>query len=462
MKLQDTIVASATGNIVSALGIIRMSGREALNIISKVFVPISNKNFLDIARAGRLYYGKLMNNDNILDECVVSLFKSPHSFTGEDIVEISHHGSTYIQQEILQILINNGARLADKGEFSLRAFLNGKMNLSQTEAIADLIASNSSTSHDLAIKQLRGEYNQELKNLRHRFIKIASLLELEIDFSAEQEVFVDKKELQDELNEAIQEISQLVNSFKQGNALKKGIPVAIVGKPNSGKSTLMNALLKDDRSIVSSIEGTTRDTIEESISIDGLSIRFIDTAGIRESDNEIEKEGIKRSFEAIKKAQVVLYMIDASLEDMESINYQLAFLKQEVDLSDKYQILIVNKEDISTLKAKDKKKLVDMGAIFISAKGQKGIDKVLKAITENFDNKDIAQRIFVTNIRHYEALSNALVCVEDAQQNLINGQSADIISYDIRQATEYIGNITGEITSEDILTGIFSSFCIGK
>ena len=462
MKLQDTIVASATGNIVSALGIIRMSGREALNIISKVFVPISNKNFLDIARAGRLYYGKLMNNDNILDECVVSLFKSPHSFTGEDIVEISHHGSTYIQQEILQILINNGARLADKGEFSLRAFLNGKMNLSQTEAIADLIASNSSTSHDLAIKQLRGEYNQELKNLRHRFIKIASLLELEIDFSAEQEVFVDKKELQDELNEAIQEISQLVNSFKQGNALKKGIPVAIVGKPNSGKSTLMNALLKDDRSIVSSIEGTTRDTIEESISIDGLSIRFIDTAGIRESDNEIEKEGIKRSFEAIKKAQVVLYMIDASLEDMESINYQLAFLKQEVDLSDKYQILIVNKEDISTLKAKDKKKLVDMGAMFISAKGQKGIDKVLKAITENFDNKDIAQRIFVTNIRHYEALSNALVCVEDAQQNLINGQSADIISYDIRQATEYIGNITGEITSEDILTGIFSSFCIGK
>ncbi len=462
MKLQDTIVASATGNIVSALGIIRMSGTEALNIISKVFVPISNKNFLDIARAGRLYYGKLMNNDNILDECVVSLFKSPHSFTGEDIVEISHHGSTYIQQEILQILINNGARLADKGEFSLRAFLNGKMNLSQTEAIADLIASNSSASHNLAIKQLRGEYNQELKNLRHRFIKIASLLELEIDFSAEQEVFVDKKELQDELNEAIQEISQLVNSFKQGNALKKGIPVAIVGKPNSGKSTLMNALLKDDRSIVSSIEGTTRDTIEESISIDGLSIRFIDTAGIRESDNEIEKEGIKRSFEAIKKAQVVLYMIDASLEDMESINYQLAFLKQEVDLSDKYQILIVNKEDISTLKAKDKKNLVDMGAIFISAKGQKGIDKVLKAITENFDNKDIAQRIFVTNIRHYEALSNALVCVKDAQQNLINGQSADIISYDIRQATEYIGNITGEITSEDILTGIFSSFCIGK
>ncbi|MBR1625789.1 MAG: tRNA uridine-5-carboxymethylaminomethyl(34) synthesis GTPase MnmE, partial [Bacteroidales bacterium] len=355
MNLTDTIVAAATGEVQSALGMIRMSGRQATDIISKVFIPLDNKDFKTSAKANRLYYGRIVtaermvaekngtpaDSDGIIDECMVSVFKAPHSFTGEDTVEISHHGSLYIRRKILQLLIDNGARTAQRGEFSMRAFLNGKMNLSQTEAVADLINSENSSSHDLALKQLRGSYNEELKLLRQKFLKTASLLELEIDFSAEQEVFIDRKELEENLRSCIQRIESLLKSFKQGNAFKNGIPVAIVGKPNSGKSTLMNALLNDNRSIVSSTEGTTRDTIEEAINVNGIKVRFIDTAGLRNSDNEIEREGIKRSLEAVKKAQTVLYLADASRDDCESIEYQLAFLKQDVDLTGKRLILIV-------------------------------------------------------------------------------------------------------------------------
>ncbi|MGP1515150.1 MAG: tRNA uridine-5-carboxymethylaminomethyl(34) synthesis GTPase MnmE [Bacteroidales bacterium] len=469
MNLSDTIIASATGNIVSALGVIRMSGNKSISIISQIFLPNNKGIFMDMVKENTLYYGTLIDKDKVLDEVIVSVFKSPHSFTGENVVEISHHGSLYIQQEILQLLICKGARLAEKGEFSFRAFLNGKMNLSQTEAIADLIASNNSSSHDLAIKQLRGDYNIELKRLRQRFLKIASLLELEIDFSAEQEVFIDRMELKVELDKAQQMLYRLVNSFKQGNAFKNGIPIAIAGKPNSGKSTLMNALLKDNRSIVSSMEGTTRDTIEETINVNGIMIRFIDTAGIRESDDEIEREGIKRSFDAMQKAQKILYLLDASKEDDESIKYQLKFLKQEMkslnaieDSIDKNLILVVNKDDISTLTQKVREQLSNNKAIFISAKQKKGIDKIINAITIDFSSEDISSKIFVTNVRHYQALVKALDNVEVAQECLINGESADIISENVRQATESIGQITGEITNEDVLTSIFSSFCIGK
>lgn len=469
MNLQDTIVASATGNITSALGIVRLSGTNAVNIMSKVFLPISKQNFLDIAKANTLYYGQIIKDresdidkENIIDEVVVSVFRSPHSFTGEDTVEITHHGSTFISKEIINLLISNGARLADKGEFSLRAFLNGKMNLSQTEAIADLIQSDNQSSHDIAINQLRGGYNTELKTLRQKFLKIASLLELEIDFSAEQEVFVDRDELTYLLKETQEKLSYLVKSYKQGNVFKNGIPVAIAGKPNCGKSTLMNAFLNEQRSIVSSQEGTTRDTIEETISVNGINIRFIDTAGIRESDNDIEKEGIIRSYQAIEKAQVVLYLVDSSLDNMESVDYQLKFLRQDVDLTYKKLILVVNKDDISCLNTQDREALSKQGAIFISAKNLKGIDTILNTITKDFNCEDISSKIFVSNIRHYNALKNANEEVTIALEAAMNGLSSDLISENIRLAMDFVGQITGEITTEDVLTNIFSSFCIGK
>ena len=321
-------------------------------------------------------------------------------------------------------------------------------------------------------------------------MKIASLLELEIDFSAEQEVFVDRNDLYTLLEQTNTKLEQLINSFRQGNAFKNGIPVAIAGKPNSGKSTFMNAVLNDDRSIVSSIEGTTRDTIEETITVNGLKIRFIDTAGIRESNDEIEKEGIKRSFEAVKKSQKVIYLIDASQDDLQSVDYQLKFLQQEINsansdmissngndnntegninnstvndnLIGKDIILVVNKDDISSIPFKDRKELLNKGALFISAKQKKGIDKVLNAITNEFNTDNISSNVFVSNIRHYNALQKASISTSLALLCLTNGESADLISYNIRKATEDIGAITGEITSEDILTNIFSNFCIGK
>jgi tRNA modification GTPase len=483
LNFSDTITAPATGNIVSALGIIRLSGPKAIDIISKIFVSSIKKPFKDILKANTLYYGTIVKADKVVDEVVISVFLSPHSFSGEDTIEITHHGSPYIQQEILQLLIGNGARLADRGEFSLRAFLNGKMNLSQAEAVADLIESTNEASHDLAIKQLRGQYNTFLKELRGRFLKIASLLELEIDFSAEQEVFVSRDDLRKELDQAKHTINLLVQSFEKGNAFKNGIPVAIVGQPNSGKSTLLNALLKDDRSIVSSIEGTTRDTIEETINVEGVSIRFIDTAGIRQSDNEIEKEGIKRSFVAIEKAQKIVYLVDASKDDAKSIDYQLKFLKEElinltakrydrqldpteesriVSEFNKNLILVINKEDISTIPLKDREYLADNKAIFISAKLGNGIDKVLKAILKDFSSEELLNKVFVTNVRHYQALMKAQQNVDMAIDCLENNLSADIISENIRGATEYIGQITGEITNDEVLGNIFSSFCIGK
>lgn len=462
MNLQDTIVAPATGNIISALGIVRISGDKAIEIACNIFSPNNNRKLSDILKANKLYYGSIKEDNRIIDEVVLSVFISPNSFTGEDVVEISHHGSPYIQQEIIRLIISKGARLADKGEFSMRSFLNGKMNLSQTEAIADLIQSNNSTSHLLAMKQLRGNYNEELKILRQRFLKIASLLELEIDFSAEQEVFVDRNELREELEKTSKSLEELTNSFKQGNSFKNGLPVAIVGKPNSGKSTLMNAILNDERSIVSSIEGTTRDTIEEVININGIQVRFIDTAGIRNSDNEIEKEGIRRSLLAIEKAQVVLYLVDSSTENIDSIQQQLQEINQEVYSKEKEIILVASKSDISTLSKQDIETLSQLNAVFICAKEKKGLDKLWERITQNMNIEDLNSKVFVCNERHYNALMNALIDVNLALVSLESGADADIISFNIRRATENIGNITGEICNDDILSNIFSKFCIGK
>lgn len=462
MNLQDTIVAPSTPSVVSALGVIRMSGDKAIDICAKVFFLPNKKDFISHIVANKAYYGFIKENDTVIDEVICTVFLAPNSFSGENTVEISHHGSPYIQSEIIRLLIQNGARLAEKGEFSQRAFLNGKMDLSQTEAIADLISSNNRFAHDLAMQQLRGSYRKELKDIRQNFLHIASLLELEIDFSEEHEVFVDRDQLTKELTEVKQHLKSLVDSFSMGNAFKNGVPVAIVGKPNSGKSTLMNALLKEDRSIVSDIQGTTRDTIEESITIQGLQLRFIDTAGIHNSEDTIEKQGIERSFLAIDKARIVLYIVDSSNEDYKSVNKNIELIKQKSDFKEKDLIIIVNKSDISKLSKKDTLAFEKDNAIFISAKENLGIQEITNTILKTMHTEDFSSKVMISNQRHLHALEKALEEVNTALEATEFGISSDLISENVRQATAYLGEITGEITSEDILTSIFSSFCIGK
>lgn len=462
MNLDSTIVAPATGNVISALGIVRLSGKEAIRIISEVFVLNNGKDFIKIYKANHLYYGTIQDSNKVIDEVVLSVFLSPHSFTGEDTIEITHHGSLFIQSEIIKLLIRHGATMAQRGEFSMRAVLNGKMNLSQSEAVADVISSNTLSSLSLALSQLRGKYNEELTLLREQFLNIASLLELEIDFSAEQEVFVDRKDLENKLLKAKDLLTSLTLSFSKGNAFKNGLPVAIIGKPNSGKSTLLNAILKDERAIVSSTAGTTRDTIEESIQIGGLLVRFIDTAGIREEGDEIEKQGIKRSFAAINRASVVLLLFDASTDNIQSIKELEKYIKTQININNKRIIIVINKNDISKLSKTDIEILQKNKAVFISAKTSENIEQLENEIIKDYAKEDLNAKVFVTNLRHYEALSKALQEVNEALTATTSGISSDLISENIRSATNYLGEITGEITTADILQNIFSKFCIGK
>lgn len=462
MNLDSTIVAPATGNVISALGIVRLSGKEAIRIISEVFVLNNGKGFIKIYKANHLYYGTIQDSNKVIDEVVLSVFLSPHSFTGEDTIEITHHGSLFIQSEIIKLLIRHGATMAQRGEFSMRAVLNGKMNLSQSEAVADVISSNTLSSLSLALSQLRGKYNEELTLLREQFLNIASLLELEIDFSAEQEVFVDRKDLENKLLKAKDLLTSLTLSFSKGNAFKNGLPVAIIGKPNSGKSTLLNAILKDERAIVSSTAGTTRDTIEESIQIGGLLVRFIDTAGIRNEGDEIEKQGIKRSFAAINRASVVLLLFDASTDNIQSIKELEKYIKTQININNKRIIIVINKNDTSKLSKTDIEILQKNKAVFISAKTSENIEQLENEIIKDYAKEDLNAKVFVTNLRHYEALSKALQEVNEALTATTSGISSDLISENIRSATNYLGEITGEITTADILQNIFSKFCIGK
>lgn len=466
MDLSDTIVAPATGNIASALGIVRLTGKDSLSVMDKIFFTKANKTnkqfFKNIAKANHLYYGTIRSKTEIIDEVVVSVFLAPHSFSGEDTVEITHHGSPYISQQIIELILSCGVRLADRGEFSLRAFLNGKINLSQAEAVADLIASNNDITHTLALKQLRGDYNEQLKQLRQDFLHIASLLELEIDFSAEQEVFIDRQQLLEQIEKTEDLLTSLTQSFAWGNAFKNGIPVAIVGKPNCGKSTLLNTILKEDRSIVSSTAGTTRDTIEETFSYNGLTLRFIDTAGIRKSNNDIEKQGIERSFKAMSNAKVILYLFDANKDSYIKINKEFEQLKNNDNLKDKKLIPLVNKQDISLLTNQQKEQLLSQGFKFLSAKDDTTVEPILKEITKDYNAQRLTNNVFVTNIRHYQAMKEALKELTLAEQAIRDNLSEDLISENIRFATNHIGQITGEITNQDILTNIFSHFCIGK
>jgi len=455
LRWSEIIVALATPPGIGAIGVIRLSGHGSISLVNELF-PSKN---VEAAAGNTLHVGVLQHNDQLIDEVVLSLFKSPKSYTGEDVVEISCHGSTFIQQQIIEVCINKGARLATPGEFTLRAFLNGKMDLVQAEAVADLIASGTKASQETALNQVRGGFSSVLSALREELIKFSALIELELDFSQEDVEFVDRTSLTALLIKIDKTIHELLESFQLGNVIKNGVSVAIIGKPNAGKSTLLNSLLNENRAIVSSIAGTTRDTIEEVINIDGILYRLMDTAGIREGGDEIESIGVERSKEKMQSADIVVYLFDASVE---SIN-ELTNIKTELNSVAKSWMMVGNKVDaISSEELNALNALVE-NSLFISAKNQLGLDKLKEALKEKVMSGMVySENTIVTNARHVQALqkvSNNLAAIQDG---LINKVPGDLLAIDIRQCLYHLGEITGQITNDDQLDFIFSKFCIGK
>ncbi len=452
----DTIVALATPPGIGALGIIRLSGAYAIEIVNRLF-PAK-----DLARENShtLHVGFLKNNEHMLDEVVVSLYKAPRSYTGENIAEITCHGSSFIHQQILEACIKHGARLAKPGEFTQRAFLNGKLDLTQAEAVADLILSNTEASHKTALTNIRGGFSQTLKALREQLLTFSALIELELDFSGEDVEFADRTKLKNLVSDAKEQTEKLLLSFKLGNIIKNGVNTAIIGKPNAGKSTLLNALLNEERAIVSHIPGTTRDTIEEVINIDGILFRLIDTAGIRSGAlDEIEKVGIERSLQKRQNADIVIYLFD--VEEMQES--ELKFIIAEMHQQELNFLLIGNKVDIIGEEAAKEKFLTIEEIIFISAKENSHVELVKeKMIGIVFQGNLQTENIIVTNARHYEALQEVKRSLVDIEEGMENKLPGDLLSIDIRRCLQYLGEITGEITNEDQLDYIFSKFCIGK
>ena len=446
----DTICAIATGSGMGAIAIIRISGGKAFEICNTIF----SKNIAD-AKPNTIHFGTIKNGKEIVDEVLLSIFKNPNSFTGEDIIEISCHGSKYIQQKILQLLTDNGARMATPGEITLRAFSNGKMDLSQAEAVADLIASESKKAHQIAINQMRGGFSNDLKILREQLINFASLIELELDFSEEDVEFANREQFNELLLLIKGKLTKLIDSFQMGNVIKNGIPVAILGAPNVGKSTLLNTLVNEERAIVSEIAGTTRDTIEDVINIKGVQFRFIDTAGIRDTKETIEKIGIQKALEKAEKAKVVIYLLDATID----INPQ----EKEINkLKSKLQnklIVVVNKTDLNTNISDT---LKNKGYLFISAKQKDGIEDLKKTVVKVTDSSISTDETIISNSRHREELSKTLTEINAVIEGLNSDISGDLLSINIRQALYHLGLITGEVTTDDLLGNIFSRFCIGK
>jgi len=445
----DTICALATSSGQGAISIIRLSGPQAIDICNHFFTSKDLRK----ENSHTLHFGTIRQKKTILDEVIVSIFHSPQSYTGEDVVEISCHGSVYIQNQLIQLFLGAGARMAKAGEFTMRAFANGKMDLSQAEAVADLIASESKSAHQIAMHQMRGGFSKDLKNLRDKLINFAALIELELDFGEEDIEFADRKKFNTLLVKIKQNIQNLIDSFVTGNVLKNGVPVAIVGLPNVGKSTLLNALLNEERAIVSEIAGTTRDTIEDIIIIGGIQFRFIDTAGLRKTEDAIEKIGIQKAIEKVSSAQIILFIIDAS----QDINSQLNELQRLKETSSKEPIVVVNKIDLNKSIAN-----TFPNALLLSAKNKEGLDNLSNKMIELVNTTSTETNTLVSNSRHLDALKISLEYITKTIDGLSRGTSGDFLAMDIRQALHFIGEITGEISSDDLLENIFSKFCIGK
>ncbi len=453
----STIVAISTPAGVGGIAVLRLSGPDSYRIATqhmRLKPCEGNRPFSS--------YAIFRNGQAVIDEVMTTCYHAPHSYTGEEMVEISCHGSVYVQQTILQSLIDSGATLAEPGEFTRRAFLNGKLDLSQAEAVADLIDSTNAGNHQLAISQLRGGYAKQLTELREQFVELASLLELELDFSEEDVEFADRSQLTTLLDKVEDIARRLLESFSLGNAIKNGVPVAIVGRPNVGKSTLLNTLVGEDRAIVSDVAGTTRDTIEDTLTLGGITFRFIDTAGIRHSNDTIESLGIERSYRAIEKAQVVLYLTD--VDHYATISQELAELKEKVSLSGKRLIVLLNKIDATEVALSVKPIETDEPAervLAISAKKGTGIDQLRELLAAPYATPATGQPI-LSNLRHHQALQKVLSATKLVRHGLSEGLPADLVVIDLRDALYHLGTITGHVTSEEILGSIFHRFCIGK
>lgn len=469
MVSQDTIVALATPSGAGAIAIIRISGKDALTIAASVFESVSGKDLLK-QKTHTIHLGHIVDGTRVYDQVLLSIFKGPNSYTGENVVEISCHGSTYIQQQIIQLLLRKGCKMAEPGEFTLRAFINGKLDLSQAEAVADLIASENEASHQIAMQQMRGGFSNEIAKLREELLNFASLIELELDFAEEDVEFADRTQFYDLLERIEFVLKRLIDSFAVGNVIKNGIPVAIVGEPNVGKSTLLNALLNEERAIVSEIAGTTRDTIEDELVINGISFRFIDTAGIRETKDVVESIGIKKTFEKIEQAQVVVYLLDSSgiLDLRFEISDKLQNVKVEVEkirnqFPLKPLVIIGNKADTLSKSQIQNLKSEIPEILLISAKENTNIE-ALKEQLLSFVNTGALRNneTIVTNTRHYDSLLKALEEIQKVKFGLQSSISSDLMAIDIRQALYYFGEITGQVTNDELLGNIFANFCIGK
>lgn len=471
MLSQDTIVALATPSGAGAIAIIRISGKDALTIAASLFESVSGKDILK-QKTHTIHLGHIVDGAKVYDQVLLSIFKGPNSYTGENVIEISCHGSTYIQQQIIQLLLRKGCKMAEPGEFTLRAFINGKLDLSQAEAVADLISSENEASHQIAMQQMRGGFSNEIAKLREELLNFASLIELELDFAEEDVEFADRTQFHELLERIEFVLKRLIDSFAVGNVIKNGIPVAIVGEPNVGKSTLLNALLNEERAIVSEIAGTTRDTIEDELVINGIGFRFIDTAGIRETADIVESIGIKKTFEKIEQAQVVVYLLDSSqildFRLQTSENSRLHTIKIEVEkirnqFPLKPLVIIGNKADMLTESQIENLKSEIPEILLISAKENTNIED-LKNQLLSFVNTGALRNneTIVTNTRHYDSLLKALEEIQKVKFGLQTGISSDLMAIDIRQALYYFGEITGQVTNDELLGNIFANFCIGK
>jgi tRNA modification GTPase len=466
LRKDETICAPATGQG-GAIAVIRVSGPQSLEICGKIFFPADKRKIFTNQKGYSIVFGEIRSDEGLIDEVLVSVFRAPHSYTGENSAEISCHASAFIQGKIIELLIGNGALAAIPGEFTQRAFLNGKMDLSQAEAVADLVASSARLAHRVALNQMRGGFSQEISKLRSELLQFASLIELELDFGEEDVEFADRKELIMIISRIKLLADSLASSFRTGNAIKNGIPVVIAGKPNSGKSTLLNAILKEERAIVSEIPGTTRDTIEDVLVIDGIEYRFIDTAGLRNTTDIIENLGIKKTHEKIDDASIVLF-IDEATSLPEDINKRAELIRERISDSSKTLMILINKTDLASfenieilrngisLSKSDK-------LLFISAREKTGLDELRSSLKEVVIKDSLTgEAVIITSLRHFEALKSVSESLDRVLTGLETGIPDDLIATDIKQAIHYLGLITGQITTDEILGNIFKNFCIGK